>query len=208
MKIAELHYASPRAHEDFLLSLSSLWLRPQHQHLNPKKCKMSNGRKRNLQLTSVDIHSVVMENTAPTIVKRKRRVSRISGEDSFPALLFHDDIESPPVQATPLDAGGSPTSAVETLGVLYHLIPVSPATKCQIDPSCASEILPLPDRTAAEMAPQTPPAKRTRPRRWSSFHEEGQDWGTSECCDSEIIEHLLARFELHEEARMIPYDTV
>jgi hypothetical protein len=195
MKISELRYASPGPHEEFLVSLSSLWLRPQHQHLNPKKCEMSNGRKRNHKLKSVDINSVVMENTALTIAKRKRSVSRISEEDIFPALLFHDDIESPPVRATPFDVGLSSTSIVEAFGVFDHPIPVSPATKCQIDPSYASEILPLHNRTAAEMAPQTPPAKPTRPRR-SSFHEEGRDWGTSECCDSEIIEQLLARFEL------------
>jgi hypothetical protein len=198
MKIAELYYASPGAHEDFLISLSSLWLRPQHQHLKPNKCEMSNGRKRNHKLKSLDIPSVVMKNTAPTIVKRKRSVSRIYGEDSFPALLFHDEIESPPVQVKPFDAGGSPTSVVEDFGFFDHLIPDSPATKCQTDPSYASEILPLPDCTAAEMVPQTPPAKPTRPRKWSSFHEEGRDWGTSECCDSETIEQLLAQFEVQE----------
>ncbi|CAJ1955981.1 unnamed protein product [Cylindrotheca closterium] len=54
---------------------------------------------------------------------------------------------------------------------------------------------------SAAAAPGTPSPKRYRQRiqKWSSFHKDGRDWGTSETCDMKVTQRLLDLLTMMEE---------
>eukprot|EP00980_Cylindrotheca_fusiformis_P016218 scaffold4821_cov76-Cylindrotheca_fusiformis.AAC.1 len=126
----------------------------------------------------------------PTIVRRKRSVSRIACANDFPDICLYDDFGGTKrtTASSSCDFGQSPTGVTETLGVFDVSIPISPPFS-----------LPSQDNARLEAVPITPPPKRTHSRQWSSFHEEGRDWGTSKGCDTAIIEQLLTQFEEQDE---------
>mmetsp|Transcript_45193 Transcript_45193/g.109372 ORF Transcript_45193/g.109372 Transcript_45193/m.109372 type:complete len:204 (-) Transcript_45193:355-966(-) len=103
----------------------------------------------------------------------------------------------------------SPISVMDTI---YD--PFRPIAKDQKH-ATASGLPPVPDLVSSFSSdgsssilttPGTPspkrPAHRQKIQKWSSFHEDGRDWGTSEACDPIVTKqllHLLTMMEGEEE---------